>query len=137
MTNSNTISAQESSSLPALGEREPQQTATDINASSRSHVETNEQDDELTINKSGVTSHFLRHNKKCTRKELASKGQQHISINTTLTETETVSAVQSFKYDQAKMREVISHMIIVHELPFSFVEYKLFNFVMKTVTPHY
>ncbi|KAL8557835.1 hypothetical protein ACS0TY_005072 [Phlomoides rotata] len=176
MTNPNTISTQESSSLPALGEREPQQTATDINASSHSNVETSEQDDEvnpfsvkkrekmskawddfkeitllngtvkaecihcktqLTINKSGVTSHFLRHNKKCTRKELASKGQQHISIHTTLTETETVSAVQSFKYDQAKMREVISHMIIVHELPFSFVEYKLFNFVMKTATPHY
>ncbi|KAL8473773.1 hypothetical protein ACS0TY_030576 [Phlomoides rotata] len=176
MTNPNTISAQESSSLPALGEREPQQTTADINASSRSHVETNEQDDEvnpfsakkrqktskvwddfkeitlpngtvkaecihcktkLTINKSGVTSHFLRHSKKCTRKELASKGQQNISINTTLTETETVSAVQSFKYDQAKMREVISHMIIVHELPFSFVEYKFFNFVMKTATPHY
>ncbi|KAL8545732.1 hypothetical protein ACS0TY_005741 [Phlomoides rotata] len=116
MTNPNTIYAQESSSLPTLGDREPQQTATDSNASSRSHVETNEQDDEvnpfsakkrqkmskawddfkeitlpngtvkaecihcktqLTINKSGVTSHFLRHSKKCTRKELASKGQQH------------------------------------------------------------
>ncbi|KAL8534712.1 hypothetical protein ACS0TY_010665 [Phlomoides rotata] len=168
MTDPNTISTQ-SSSLPALGEPEPQQTTTDINALSRNHVETNEQDDEvnpfsakkrqktskvwddfkeitllngtvkaecihyktqLTINKSGITSHFLRHIKKCTRKE-------HISINITLTETETVSAMHNFKYDQAKMREVISHIIIVHELPFSFVEYKLFNFVMKTATPHY
>ncbi|XP_038996673.1 zinc finger BED domain-containing protein RICESLEEPER 2-like [Hibiscus syriacus] len=33
------------------------------------------------------------------------------------------------------MREVISHMIMVHELPFNFVEYGLFNVVMKEANP--
>ena len=45
--------------------------------------------------------------------------------------------VQNFKYVQSKIREVLSHMIMVHELPFSFVEYEVFNFLMKTATPHY
>ena len=28
-------------------------------------------------------------------------------------------------------------MIMVHELPFAFIEYELFNLLMKTVSPHY
>ncbi|XP_019175760.1 PREDICTED: zinc finger BED domain-containing protein DAYSLEEPER-like [Ipomoea nil] len=35
------------------------------------------------------------------------------------------------------MRAVISHMIMVHELPFSFVEYELFNIVMQSASPYY
>nr|GLL16340.1 zinc finger BED domain-containing protein RICESLEEPER 2-like [Ipomoea trifida] len=44
---------------------------------------------------------------------------------------------KSWKYDQARMREVISHMIMVHELPFSFVEYELFNIAMQAASPYY
>nr|GMD42501.1 zinc finger BED domain-containing protein RICESLEEPER 2-like [Ipomoea batatas] len=50
---------------------------------------------------------------------------------------ESVNGVQSWKYDQARIREVISHMIMVHELPFSFVEYDLFNIVMQIASPYY
>ena len=35
------------------------------------------------------------------------------------------------------MREVISDMIMVMELPFSLVEHDMFNLVMKTATPNY
>ncbi|XP_075491716.1 zinc finger BED domain-containing protein RICESLEEPER 1-like isoform X5 [Primulina tabacum] len=45
--------------------------------------------------------------------------------------------MHNFKYDQAKIREILSHMIVVHELPFSFTEYELFNLLMKNATPHY
>ena len=45
--------------------------------------------------------------------------------------------MQNFKYDQTKIREVVSHMIMVHELPFVFVEYDLFNLLMRTATPNY
>ncbi|KAK6149525.1 hypothetical protein DH2020_017050 [Rehmannia glutinosa] len=65
------------------------------------------------------------------------KRQKNISITTTISDSETVNAVQNFKYDQAKIREVLSHMIIVHELPFMFSEYELFNLLMRTATPHY
>ncbi|KAL8487454.1 hypothetical protein ACS0TY_023944 [Phlomoides rotata] len=136
MTNPNTISTQESSSLPALGEREPQQTATDINASSHSHVETNEQDDEvnpLSAKKRQKTSKVWDDFNEIT----LSNGIVKVECIHCKTQLTINKSVQNFKYDQAKMREVISHMIIIRELPFSFVEYKLFNFVMKTATPHY
>ncbi|KAH1032240.1 hypothetical protein J1N35_044414, partial [Gossypium stocksii] len=41
------------------------------------------------------------------------------------------------KYDQAKIREVVSHMIMVLELPFAFTEYELFTLLMKIASPHY
>ena len=64
-------------------------------------------------------------------------GQKELTINTSFSESEMVAKVQNFKYDQFKIREVLSHMIMVHELPFSFVEYEVFNLLMKTATPHY
>ena len=50
---------------------------------------------------------------------------------------ESISAVQNFKYDKAKIREVVSHMIIVHELSFVFAKYDLFNLLIKTATLNY
>ncbi|XP_074570531.1 zinc finger BED domain-containing protein RICESLEEPER 2-like [Curcuma longa] len=91
----------------------------------------------LTINKSGVTSHFLRHLKGCMRKQISEKGQNNLTVSTTIVELETVNAVQNFKYDHGKIREILSHMIIVHELPFLFSEYEIFNLLMRTTTPHY
>ncbi|KAF2316977.1 hypothetical protein GH714_009615 [Hevea brasiliensis] len=44
---------------------------------------------------------------------------------------------KNFKYDHAKIREVLAHMILVHELPFLFTEYEVFNLLMRTVTPYY
>ncbi|MBA0753546.1 hypothetical protein Gogos_022357 [Gossypium gossypioides] len=44
---------------------------------------------------------------------------------------------QTWKYDQAKIREVDSHMIMVHELPFAFTEYEIFTLLMKTASSHY
>ncbi|XP_039035898.1 zinc finger BED domain-containing protein RICESLEEPER 2-like [Hibiscus syriacus] len=49
--------------------------------------------------------------------------------------SDSSSMVRNWKFDNAKMREVISHMIMVHELPFNFVEYGLFNVVMKEANP--
>ncbi|WOK95444.1 zinc finger BED domain-containing protein RICESLEEPER 2-like [Canna indica] len=53
------------------------------------------------------------------------------------TEKSGSASVQTWKYDQAKMREFISHMVLVHELPFAFVEYEIFNMVMKFSNPAY
>ncbi|XP_047326216.1 zinc finger BED domain-containing protein RICESLEEPER 2-like [Impatiens glandulifera] len=91
----------------------------------------------LTYGKSSPTTHLTRHSRHCIKKMMNEKGQSNLSITTTLSETETVNAVQSFKYDHTKIREILSHMIIVHELPFAFAEYELFNLLMRTATPHY
>ena len=45
------------------------------------------------------------------------------------------SVVQNWKFDNNRIREVTSHMIMVHELPFNFVEYELFNVLMKESNP--
>ncbi|KAF2295937.1 hypothetical protein GH714_035235 [Hevea brasiliensis] len=44
---------------------------------------------------------------------------------------------RNFKYDHAKIIEVFAHMILVHELPFLFTEYELFNWLMRIATPYY
>ncbi|XP_073062862.1 zinc finger BED domain-containing protein RICESLEEPER 2-like isoform X2 [Primulina eburnea] len=86
---------------------------------------------------SGVTSHLIRHSKGCVRKKVNEIGQKNLSVIPTNSESETVSTVHNFKYDQAKIREILSHMIVVHELPFVFAEYEMFNLLMKNATPHY
>ncbi|GKA96659.1 zinc finger BED domain-containing protein RICESLEEPER 2-like protein, partial [Tanacetum coccineum] len=43
--------------------------------------------------------------------------------------------MQNWKFDNARMRELVSHMIMVYELPFNFVEYDLFNLLMKEANP--
>ena len=35
------------------------------------------------------------------------------------------------------MREVFAHMLIVHELPFAFAEYEVFNLLMKLENPNW
>ncbi|KAG8491539.1 hypothetical protein CXB51_014797 [Gossypium anomalum] len=44
---------------------------------------------------------------------------------------------QTWKYDQAKISDVVSHMIMVHELPFAFTEYEIFTLLMKIASSHY
>ncbi|KAJ4783123.1 hypothetical protein LUZ62_034369 [Rhynchospora pubera] len=40
-------------------------------------------------------------------------------------------------YDHAKNREIMAKMIIAHELPFAFVEYAWFNYLMKYNNPQF
>ncbi|KAG6513148.1 hypothetical protein ZIOFF_023456 [Zingiber officinale] len=91
----------------------------------------------LSITTSGCTSSLNRHSAGCVRRQMNTTGQKNISIITSISESEIVSAVQNFKYDQAKIREIISHMIIIHELPFVFAEYELFNLLMKSAFPYF
>ncbi|KAH6757669.1 hypothetical protein C2S52_023340 [Perilla frutescens var. hirtella] len=94
---------------------------------------------QLKMNKSGSTSHLKKHCEICIPRKAnqTTKGQQTITVTNTVSQLESVVSVQNFKYDQAKIREVLSHMLIVHEFPFSFSEYELFNLLMRTAIPHY
>ena len=49
---------------------------------------------------------------------------------------ESVNTVVNFKYDYAKVRELFSHLIMEHELPFNLTEYE-FNIFMRSVSPNY
>ncbi|CAN1178295.1 Zinc finger BED domain-containing protein RICESLEEPER 2 [Linum perenne] len=88
---------------------------------------------------SGATSHLKRHADKCLRKpaNLADKNQQQLSLAATINNAESVNAVQNFKYDHGKMRQVISHWIILTEKSLSTADHEMFTLMMKTANPLY
>ncbi|KAH7657826.1 Tam3-transposase (Ac family) protein [Dioscorea alata] len=43
----------------------------------------------------------------------------------------------NWKYDQAKVRQIYAHMVLVHDLIFSFAENEIFNHFMITVSPNW
>ena len=91
----------------------------------------------FTYTKGGPTTQYNMHLESCQRRKIKLSGQKELTIKTSFSESETVAKVKIFKYDQSKIREVLSHMIMVYELPFSFVEYEVFNLLMKIASPHY
>ncbi|WOK98797.1 zinc finger BED domain-containing protein RICESLEEPER 2-like [Canna indica] len=82
----------------------------------------------------GTTTQYKRQLDNCSRRKYSAKGQLNLSVQPSKSGS---ASVQTWKYDQAKMREFISHMVLVHELPFAFVEYEIFNMVMKFSNPAY
>ena len=82
--------------------------------------------------KDGTTTPFHRHLSDCPKMKASDKSQLKLKV---LSKSDASSMVENWKFDNARMREVISHMIMVHELPFNFVEYELFNVVMKESNP--
>nr|GMC54703.1 zinc finger BED domain-containing protein RICESLEEPER 2-like [Ipomoea batatas] len=77
----------------------------------------------LKKQKDGTTTQYKRHLDCCIKRKINLSGQRNICVLPSTQKSESVNGVQSWKYDQARIREVISHMIMVHELPFSFVEW--------------
>ncbi|XP_022033048.1 zinc finger BED domain-containing protein RICESLEEPER 4-like [Helianthus annuus] len=85
--------------------------------------------------KDGTTTPLLRHiNTSCPKLKAVNKGQLKLNVGFG-NSTESSSLIQNWKFSNARMREVISHMIMVHELPFNFIEYELFNMLMKEANP--
>ncbi|CAN1750153.1 Zinc finger BED domain-containing protein RICESLEEPER 2 [Linum perenne] len=93
----------------------------------------------MTMSSSGTTTHLNRHSIGCPRKpkNLADKNQQQLNIVATINNAESVNAVENFRYDQLKLKQMIAHWIIVTEKPLSTVEHDLFTMMMKTANPLY
>ncbi|KAK8632480.1 hypothetical protein V6N13_072871 [Hibiscus sabdariffa] len=79
--------------------------------------------------KDGTTTPLHRHIGDCPKLKAVNIGQLNLKVFPGNSDSSTM--FRNWKFDNARMREVISHMIMVHELPFNFVEYELFNVVMK------
>ena len=86
--------------------------------------------------KDGATSPLIRHLKKCTKRPDHLK-QQTLMFSSGGAGESSLSGVGAWKYDADKVRTIMSHMLMVHELPFAFVEYDVFNILMKTIAPQY
>ncbi|KAJ0799774.1 putative transcription factor/ chromatin remodeling BED-type(Zn) family [Helianthus annuus] len=82
----------------------------------------------------GTTTPMKRHiDQYCPKLKVVDKGQ--LKLKVLHGKFVSSSTVQDWKFDNARMREVIAHMIMIHELPFNFVEYEIFNVVMKEANP--
>uniref|UniRef100_A0ACD5UTW0 Uncharacterized protein n=1 Tax=Avena sativa TaxID=4498 RepID=A0ACD5UTW0_AVESA len=93
---------------------------------------------------SGTTSHWMRHLTTCDRHKLNQKSKQQKIINFQTEEeeeaegdVETPSVVNPDYCDNARIREIICKLIIVHDMPFRIVEYKWFNILMKALNRGY
>ncbi|KAH1114569.1 hypothetical protein J1N35_007947, partial [Gossypium stocksii] len=91
----------------------------------------------LAKNKDGTTTQYKRHLDACVKYQISLKGQGNLFLPLQGPRYDSASGIQTWKYDQEKIEEVVSHMIMVHDLPFVFTEYELFTLLMKTASPHY
>ncbi|KAL6911676.1 hypothetical protein ACP4OV_000481 [Aristida adscensionis] len=95
----------------------------------------------LSKNKSGTTSHWGRHLEQCDafKNDKKSKIQTTINFPSCAGDVEAdLPALSAPGFcDQAKIRELICKMIIVHELPFSIVEYTWFNVLLRALNSGY
>ncbi|XP_017233237.1 zinc finger BED domain-containing protein RICESLEEPER 2-like [Daucus carota subsp. sativus] len=87
----------------------------------------------MKLGSSGCTTTLNRHVDKCKRthgqtSQATLQFQPSDSVSSEVT-------LGNFKYDHAEMRKVISHYILVNELPFRHVESFMFDKVMRTATP--
>ncbi|KAL9661135.1 hypothetical protein QQ045_025956 [Rhodiola kirilowii] len=85
-------------------------------------------------NKTGTTTQYNRHLKTCPRRSIVIAGQPQLNLQRGTPES---SIVKPWKYDNARIREIMSHMIMVHDLPFAFAEYEVFNVLMKEASPEF
>ncbi|KAA8544308.1 hypothetical protein F0562_022320 [Nyssa sinensis] len=83
----------------------------------------------------GATTQFHRHLKRCTQRQLASKKQKVLSVETVA--FDCAGSIANFKYDRAKVRELASHMTLYHEYPFMQMEDVIFNEFMRANTPYW
>lgn len=89
------------------------------------------------LNGAGATTQYKRHLFKCPKRSVSIPGQSQLGIHVVTPMSGNLSTLRPWKYDQARIRELMSHMIMVHELPFIFAEYEVFNILMKEAAPSF
>lgn len=89
----------------------------------------------------GATSQHKRHLSSCLRRKLATgehnKATQQVLSFSTEGSSDGITSITNFSYDHAKVRELASHMVLVHEYPFSMMDHVVFNKFMKAASPFY
>ncbi|MBA0824015.1 hypothetical protein Goarm_020702 [Gossypium armourianum] len=68
----------------------------------------------LSKNKDGATTQYKRHVNGCVKRQVSLKGQGNLFLAPQAPRSDNANGIQTWKYDQAKIREVVSHMIMVH-----------------------
>ncbi|XP_074373019.1 zinc finger BED domain-containing protein RICESLEEPER 2-like [Apium graveolens] len=87
----------------------------------------------MKFSKTGSTTSFNRHVDKCVLAH-GDKRQTQLQFQPSDEQSSEV-ALLKFKYDHSEMRKVISHYILVNELPFRHAESFMFDVLMRKATP--
>ncbi|MCL7022011.1 hypothetical protein MKW94_017824 [Papaver nudicaule] len=82
------------------------------------------------------TSNLKKHLRSCFKFKLTQKGIDQMYLQASEKEDGAIAAF-NFRYNQEVTRHQIARMIILHELPFTFVEYVGFRRVVKSLQPSY
>ncbi|XP_059436160.1 zinc finger BED domain-containing protein RICESLEEPER 2-like [Corylus avellana] len=92
----------------------------------------------FAVGKSSTTSTLNRHLTSCVRyvEFSSSKKQSTLSFEPS-SENDVVGSLTSFSYKESRVRELASHMVLLHEYPFNMMEHELFNKFMRACTPHW
>ncbi|TYH38241.1 hypothetical protein ES332_D12G097400v1 [Gossypium tomentosum] len=91
----------------------------------------------LSKNKDGTITQYKRHLDGCVKHQASLKGQGNLFLPPQAPRSDSASGIQTWKYDQANIREVVSQMIMGHALPFAFTKYELFTLLMKIASLHH
>ncbi|TYG40408.1 hypothetical protein ES288_D12G090200v1 [Gossypium darwinii] len=91
----------------------------------------------LSKNKDGTITQYKRHLDGCVKHQASLKGQGNLFLPPQAPRSDSASSIQTWKYDQANIREVVSQMIMGYELPFAFTKYELFTLLMKIASLHH
>ena len=82
------------------------------------------------------TNHLINHAKRCPRRSIKNVQQMHLSLSSKADGTTVLSNDSTEpKWDMATVRVFIARMIVMHELPLSFVEYIGFYELLKLLQP--
>ncbi|KAH9705023.1 BED-type domain-containing protein [Citrus sinensis] len=82
------------------------------------------------------TNHLINHAKRCPRRSIKNMQQMHLSFSSKADGTTVLSNYSTEpKWDMATVRVFIARMIVMHELPLSFVEYIGFYKLLKLLQP--
>jgi hypothetical protein len=91
----------------------------------------------FSVTRSSTTTQLHRHLLSCLPYIASKKKQKLLVIDSKGGECDGAVSVTNFSYDQKKVRELASHMILYHEYPFKHMEHVLFNKFMRANTPHW
>ncbi|MBA0637662.1 hypothetical protein Godav_025965 [Gossypium davidsonii] len=91
----------------------------------------------LAKNKDGTTIQYKMHLDRCVKRQVSLNRQGNLFLPPQAPRSDSASGIYTWTYDQAKIKEVVSHMIMIHEFLLAFAKYELFILFMKSASAHY
>jgi hypothetical protein len=92
----------------------------------------------FAVGKSSTTSTLSRHLTGCKKfVELNNRKKQKTVCFEPCDDNDGFGTLSNFVYNEKRVRELVAHMVLLHEYPFNMMEHELFNKFMRACTPHW